>query len=224
MDEILKQPSRAQETVDPALLARISATLGSSLAPVRPLPPFWAMELGLICISIAVAVAGAAKAGFFGVLKLDFLQRMTIFPALGILIFFSASAWVSENIPGSRRRFTPGALLGITVLGMLAIFAVLFRDYQTHHFIAAGLVCLAVGLLHAIPTAFLGWLVLRRGFAVNSVTSGLVAGTLAGLAGLAMLELHCPNFEAPHILVWHLAVVPVSAAVGALMGKILVKP
>ena len=33
-----------------------------------------------------------------------------------------------------------------------------------------------------------------------------------------MLELHCANFQALHVLVWHTAVVPVSAAAGALVG------
>ena len=59
---------------------------------------------------------------------------------------------------------------------------------------------------------------LRRGFAVNPPSAGLVAGTLGGLAGVGMLELHCPNFQAAHILAWHTAVVPVSAALGALLG------
>jgi hypothetical protein len=59
---------------------------------------------------------------------------------------------------------------------------------------------------------------LRRGFAVNPASAGLVAGTLGGLAGVGMLELHCPNFQAAHILVWHIAVVPVSAALGAMLG------
>jgi hypothetical protein len=59
---------------------------------------------------------------------------------------------------------------------------------------------------------------LRHGFAVNAASAGLVAGTLGGLAGVGMLELHCPNLQAAHILVWHTAVVPVSAALGALLG------
>jgi hypothetical protein len=221
MDEILKQAARAPQTVNPALLDRVAASMGDSLTPVRPLPPSWAMESGLIAIAVAIAIAGAAKAGFFGVLKLNFSERMIVFPALGLLIFLAASAWVSENIPGSKRRFTPGTLLGVTIFGLLAIFGVLFRNYQTHHFLSAGLICLQVGLLHAIPTAILGWLILRRGFAVNAVASGLVGGTLAGLAGVAMLELHCPNFQALHVLIWHTGVIPVSAAVGALLAWML---
>jgi hypothetical protein len=62
--------------------------------------------------------------------------------------------------------------------------------------------------------------VLRRGFAVNPAGAGLAAGTLAGLAGLLMLEIHCPNFRAPHVMVWHTAVVPVSAVTGWLLVKI----
>jgi hypothetical protein len=46
----------------------------------------------------------------------------------------------------------------------------------------------------------------------------MAAGTLAGLAGLGMLELHCPNFQLAHVLVWHIAVVLLSGAAGALMG------
>jgi hypothetical protein len=36
-----------------------------------------------------------------------------------------------------------------------------------------------------------------------------------------MLEFHCDNFLALHVLVWHTAVVPVSAAGGALVAWVL---
>jgi hypothetical protein len=101
---------------------------------------------------------------------------------------------------------------------VVSIFALLFRDYQTSDFFAAGIACLLTGLLFAFPAALLAWLVLRRGFAVNPVSAGLVTGTLAGLAGLAMLELHCQNFQAAHVLVWHIGVIPLSAAAGALVA------
>src|SRR5208337_572621 len=98
---------------------------------------------------------------------------------------------------------------------LVAVFAALFHDYRTVDFVHQGIVCLAAGLILAIPAGLASWLVLRRGFAVNSVAAGLVAGALAGLAGVTMLELHCQNFEALHVMLWHTAVIPVSGAVGA---------
>ena len=69
-----------------------------------------------------------------------------------------------------------------------------------------------------MPAALLGVWWLRRGWVVNHVSAGLAAGALAGLAGLTLLELQCTNFQALHILVWHVLVVPVSGAAGALLG------
>jgi hypothetical protein len=103
-------------------------------------------------------------------------------------------------------------------LALLGVFALLFRDYQVSHFVSVGMKCLITGTIHAIPAGLLSWLLLRRGFAVNSVSAGLAAGALAGLAGVGVLELHCVNFQAAHVLVWHTAVVPLSAALGALMA------
>jgi hypothetical protein len=175
------------------------------------------LEGALVAISAVVALAGAERIGFYGFEKLGVAERAFIFPALGIFLWLAASAWVAENIPGSRRRVSSGVLLMISTMAMIVVFAGLFHNYQTTHFVSAGVTCLVTGLLHAVPTALLGWWVLRRGFAVNSVSTGLVGGTLAGLAGLTMLEFHCTNFQALHILIWHVAVVPVSAAAGALL-------
>ena len=76
-------------------------------------------------------------------------------------------------------------------------------------------------MLVAIPAALAIWLVLRRGYAVDATSAGLAAGTLAGLAGVITLELHCPIFRAMHVMVWHTAVTPVSAAGGALLGHLI---
>jgi len=215
MDEILELAAQARHDVEPALLQRVAGSIKSSMRPVRPLPPTWVLASALILICAAVALAGAARAGFYGIEKMSVLERSLIFPVLGILGWVVAAEFVSEMIPGSRRRIAPGALLGIGSLALLGLFAVLFRDYRTNDFVSAGIVCLMTGLLHAVPTGLVSWWLLRRGFAVNSVAAGLAGGTLAGLAGVTMLELHCANFQALHVLLWHTAVVPGSGAAGA---------
>jgi len=215
MDEILELAAQARHDVEPALLQRVAGSIKSSMRPVRPLPPTWVLASELILICAAVALAGAARAGFYGIEKMSVLERSLIFPVLGILGWVVAAEFVSEMIPGSRRRIAPGALLGIGSLALLGLFAVLFRDYRTNDFVSAGIVCLMTGLLHAVPTGLVSWWLLRRGFAVNSVAAGLAGGTLAGVAGVTMLELHCANFQALHVLLWHTAVVPGSGAAGA---------
>jgi len=206
---------------DPEALRRIADSIKPSMAPVRPLWPNWALTGGLVLICAAVAFAGAARAGFSGVEKMDWLERALVFSALGLFAWAAASVFVRAMIPGSRRRISAGALLAACCAGLAGVFALLFRDYHSTHFVSAGLLCLVTGIAHAAPTALLGWLLLRRGFAVRPVAAGLAAGTLAGLAGVGVLELHCVNFEAAHILVWHTAVVPLSAVAGALIGLIV---
>ena len=159
--------------------------------------------------------------GFFGFEKLGILGRVLIFCALGAFIWAAAREFVSQMIPGSQHWLTPGTLLQVTIVVMVGIFALLFHDYHITRFVSTGIACLSAGLLHAIPAALLSWLVLRRGFAVNSIAAGLTAGMLGGLTGVTMLELHCPNFEVFHIMLWHTAVVPVSGAIGALTGAIV---
>src|SRR5271154_3397568 len=197
------------------LLARVAKSIESTMEPVRPLPPTWMLAGGLFLVCTAVAVGGSARAGFYGIEKLSALERALIFPALGVFIWLAAVTWVNETIPGSRRRVAPWTLLGLGSAGLLAVFATLFHDYHTDHFVSAGILCLVVGLLHAIPAGLLGWFILRRGFAVNAVAAGLAAGTMAGLAGVTMLEFHCANLEALHVMVWHTAVVVTSGALGA---------
>ena len=58
----------------------------------------------------------------------------------------------------------PRYLLAAGSLVLLVAFAVLFHDYRTGHFVSQGIVCLAAGLLDAIPAALASWLLLRRGF------------------------------------------------------------
>jgi hypothetical protein len=219
IDDILKQAAGSTPEVDPAVLDRVSGNIRSSLNPVRPLPPAWVLAGGLVLICAAVAPAGGMLLGPHGVQKMSGLEIGLIFPVLGALVYVSAVLCVAEAIPGSRRPAAPGVLTVSGCIALAAVFSLLFRDYRTERFVSQGVACLIAGLGLALPAALAVWWFLRRGFAVNSVAAGWARGMLAGLAGVTMLELHCPNFEAPHVIVWHIAVLPVSAAIGMLAAR-----
>jgi hypothetical protein len=218
IDDILRAAAPAPQDLDPALVKRLADSIEKPLRPVRPLPPGWLLTLGVVLVSAAVALAGAARAGFFGFIKMDLFERVLMFFALAVLLWIAGSEYVRAMIPGSRRRFSSAALLTTITVILAGVLAILFRDYQVTQFFSIGIACLVTGFLHAIPAGLLAWLLLRRGFAVSTISAGLAAGALGGLAGVSMLELHCPNFQAAHVLVWHLAVVPLSAGAGALIG------
>jgi len=160
----------------------------------------------------------AGLSGPHGVQKMSVLEIGLIFPVLAILVWMGAVLCVAEAIPGSRRPLTPWLLAISGCIALAGVFGLLFRDYRTERFVSQGMTCLIAGLGLALPASLAVWWFLRRGFAVNSVAAGLANGTLAGLAGVTMLELHCPNFEAPHVMFWHIAVLPVSGAIGRLVA------
>jgi len=215
IDDILNRAASMPHEVDPRLLDRIGESIRPALSPVRPLPSPVVLAAALAGLCVLVGVAGAAHLGFAGFHKMNTLQGAVIFPVLGAFVWLAAWLSATEHIPGCRRSLTPGALLALCSLTLLAIFVSLFHDYGTDRFVAQGMTCLTAGLLHAVPTAGAAWIILRRGFAVDPLASALASGTLAGLAGVLMLELHCPNFEAPHVMLWHMAVIWVASAAAA---------
>ena len=220
IDDLLKKAAQAEPDPDPALLDKIAASIRTNMRQVRALPPTWVLRFTLMAVCIGIAIAGAARLGFFGMHAMNNTQKL-IFPALAGFITVAAAAWAAEMIPGSKRHEAPWNVLCAATFTLFALFPTLFHNHHTEDFVHAGFACLIAGILHAIPIALAGWWLLRRGFAVNPTGAALAAGTLAGLGGISMLELHCPNFQLMHLVIWHTAVVPVSASIAVLLTKLV---
>ena len=72
----------------------------------------------------------------------------------------------------------------------------------------------------AIPAAFVFWLILRRGAILSPRVVGVTASMLAGLVSTTVLELHCPNFDVCHILVWHVGFALLGLVAGLLVATV----
>ncbi|HLJ77126.1 MAG TPA: NrsF family protein [Acidobacteriaceae bacterium] len=195
-----------------------SAVLGD-LRPVRPLGSPVRSALLFLAAFAAIAVLAGLILGPHGFHVLSALQRVLIFSALCVAAAVAALACTRAMRPASGASLSFPSLL-LAAVGFPVLFAFLFAGYNTLHFVHEGIPCLVAGLCVSIPTCLLLLPLLRRGFVLDRRQAALACGTLAGLAGLAMLEIHCPNLRAIHVMVWHVAVVLVSAVLAWAIARL----
>jgi hypothetical protein len=203
----------------PGVRDRVHNSIPATIARVQPLAPavFWIILFLLLFAGIGVGAA--ARFGIYGWPVLNTAARTLIFSVLLVVSVWAAFATAHQMRPGSRTTRS-GVLLLLTVVSMEIVFFLVFDDYSLGHFLRAGLRCLGLGMLTAVPAGVLVWLLVRRGYILAPISAGCSIGAFAGLTGLFALELHCPILTIPHVAIWHAAVVAVSAAFGAAGGWI----
>ena len=101
IDDVLKETARGEHVLKAGTLQRVSDSIKTSLRPVLPLPPTWVLASGLVLVCAAVALAGAARAGFYGIEKMDLLERALIFSALAVSAWIAGIGFVNEMVPGA---------------------------------------------------------------------------------------------------------------------------
>lgn len=218
LDAILAEIGRG--VVSNVAVPRAQAAILSDLHPVRPLAAASTYALAFAAVFATAAILSGSVLGLHGLHALSLEQSALIFTTLLLTAALASFACARVMRPASGSSLGSLALL-VSAAAFPVLFALIFQGYSTLHFIPEGIPCLRAGLIVAAPTAvILAWL-LRRGFVLQWRTAGLAAGTLAGLTGLAMLELHCANLKAIHTMVWHVAVVVVSALLWASLGWFL---
>jgi len=75
----------------------------------------------------------------------------------------------------------------------------------------------------ALPVFVAAMLALRSQAPTRPVLAGAAAGALAAGAGAAVYALHCPELAAPFLAVWYVLGMAIPVAVGALLGKMLLR-
>ena len=201
-----------------SLLRRIKAGILGDLKPIRPLVASSILLFGGAIIFLSVVAVGALLLGMNGWGALSLVQRIVVFVTLAASAVLLAISMVRLMVPGSKQVFAPAVLLVTILIVLMIVIATTFGSQRESAFIAGGLMCIKNGLTFSIPAAFLLWFILRRGAILYPKIIGAVAGGLAGLAGLSVLEVNCANLNVLHILIWHEGVVVIGSLGGALLG------
>jgi hypothetical protein len=201
-----------------SLLRRIKTGIIEDLEPIRPLAPFRILFIGCAIIFLSVVAVGALLLGMNGWGVLSLVQRIIVFLTLAASAILLAISMIRQMVPGSRHILAPAVLLVSILVLLMMVIAATFRPQPESALLVNGVMCMKNGLTYSMPAGFLLWLILRCGAILYPRLTGAVAGGLAGLAGLSVLEINCPNLNVFHILAWHTGVVIIGSLGGAMLG------
>jgi len=221
MDDVISSLlNNAEDGLRPSesLLRRIKTGIVEDLKPIRPLAPFRILFIGCAIIFLSVVAVGALLLGMNGWGALSLVQRIVVFLTLAASAILLAISMIRQMVPGSRHILAPAVLLVSILVLLITVIAATFRSQPESAFLVNGVMCLKNGLTYSMPAGFLLWVILRRGAILYPQLIGAVAGGFAGLAGLSVLEVNCPNLNVFHILVWHAGVVIIGSLGGTLLG------
>jgi hypothetical protein len=214
----LLNSSVAVDPPSPATVRQMAEGMATNLRPVRPVPPARYFFGAFVGIFFSVVALGVYRMGAFAIAVMTPLETSAILSALAISTGLLAYSLVLQMVPGSRHRIPPGLLpIGITISLAIAI-AALFQFQHERNFWGDAWACIQagapLGLLAAVPF----WLILRQGAILSPGMTGAATGLLAGLVGTSVLQIHCPNLDAWHILVSHLGAAMLCALAGLVIG------
>jgi hypothetical protein len=216
MMSALNAPGEA--SLDTRSLRELTTRLTDSLAPARVLPSDATLRILLFGFFAAFSLLMTVPFGFFGFEALSIGQKITYYGLLGALGLFLSIVIVKELIPGSRRFLRASLLLTIPLLLLVGTTIILFQNFDATEFVELGIPCLRLGLISAVVCGGFSSLILKIGYVTAPVRAGALLGGLAGVAGFAVLALHCPFLSSAHILTWHLGAAILATLAGILTG------
>jgi len=211
-------PPVSEDTPSSVTLRQIAEGMTTNLQPVRPVAHARYLFGALVGIFVSIVATGVYRMGAFAISVMTPLQSAAIVSALAVSTGLLAYSLVQQMVPGSRHRISPRLLpVGITISLVIAM-AVLFQFQHERNFWGNAWACIRAGTPFGVLAAVPVWVVLRRGAILSPALTGPATGLFAGLVGTSVLEIHCPNLDASHILVSHLGVAILCALAGLVIG------
>jgi hypothetical protein len=198
----------------PATLRHIAESIATDLRPVRPIAPAGYFFGAILSIFVSAAALGVYRMGAHAIAIMTPVQTVAILGALAVSTGLLTYSLVQQMVPGSYHRIPPRLLPVVITISLTIAIAVLFQFKPEQHFWARNWDCLRAGTPIAVLAAIPFWLTLRRGAVLSPGMTGATTGLLAGLVGTSVLEIHCPNLDAWHILISHFGVAMLCALAG----------
>ena len=208
----------ATEPPSPATLQQIAEGIATNLRPVSPVAPAGYFFGAFAGIFVSIVALFVYPMGALAIAVMTPLETVAILTALAVSTGLLAYSLAHQMIPGSRHRISPRLLpVGIGVL-LTIVIAVLFQFQHEQNFWGHAWPCIRVGTPIGVLAAVPFWLILRRGAILSPSMTGATTGLLAGLVGTSVLEIHCPNLDAWHLLISHLGIAMLCALAGLIIG------
>jgi hypothetical protein len=207
-----------EELVDrassPRLDSKIQEMLKPSLRPLPAWPSVGSLALQFSFVFLLLAAAASAMVGIAGIRQMSFSQiaGMGVVLTLSLALATSSLAW--QITPGSRQRYSPSLVAPIVALCFIAGSLLFFSWRAPDEFFVRGWHCFKTGLVIACASALAYWPLTRRGVALNVRPFAATLGGLAGLTGIAVLQVCCSHQDVGHLAVWHGTVLAGSILVG----------
>ena len=202
----------------PATLRQTAEGMATNLRPVHPVAPAPYFFAGFVTVFVSIVALGVYRMGALAIAVMTPLQTAAILNVLAISMGLLMYSLVHQMVPGSRHRISPRLLPIAITISLTIATAVLFQFQIERGFWGNARGCIGAGIPIGVLAAVPFCLVLRRGAILSPEMTGTATGLLAGLAGTCVLEIHCPNLDAWHILVSHLGVAMLCALAGLTIG------
>lgn len=183
-----------------------------------------ALALGLP-VALAIMLGFGVRPDLLDVVGNPMLWAKLAFPGAVAVI---SLLWVLRlSRPGMPTGHLPTSLalpaLGMCLLAAMAMVQAAPADRAALVMGTTWRVCTLNIALVAVPV-FVGGFWAIKGLAPTRLAlTGAVAGLMAGAAGAVVYALHCPELDAPFLLVWNGLGMLVPAAAGAALGPRLLK-
>jgi hypothetical protein len=206
------------DSPSPATLRRMAEGMATNLRPVRPVAPAPYFFGAFVGIFVSIVALGVYRLGAFAIAVMTPLQSAAILSALAISTATLAYSLVHQMVPGTRHRIPPRLLTLAVTISLTIAIAALFQFQHERNFWGNAWACIRAGTPIGVLASVPFWLMLRRGAILSPSMTGAATGLLAGLVGTSVLEIHCPNLDAWHILASHLGVAILCSLAGLVIG------